>query len=409
MALLSSGKLDRIAVLIDQTSTSAGNFLLTLVLVRTHSAQEFGAFGLAMFTMVMLSSLYRYAFVIPVSLWPNVRFQRRIRALSTYHLGVQLLLAVLLLVAAGIEMILGAKPFVQEVTIACFGISFVYMTVDFDRVAALRLHGAWFACVNAVALGSAMLALSVLIYFTKLSFSIAMVAVGSVALTKTILVHLRRPALRHARYVSGYLLRSSIWGACGNLISAVYSTAPQWFLGVYAPPAQVAGFTAVRTPLQPLMVAVRGLDVVDKAAFARINPTDRARRAAHARNSAIRYFAISSMVAVLVSFNANTIISFVLGVRYQSFVTTLILTSIYYIVIATAAPLETVTFAQGKQRQYAIAQGVGAVLCVIAMFPLIQHLGANGAVLAAFIGWAPPAALLLYNFGEELRVGAAQT
>jgi O-antigen/teichoic acid export membrane protein len=408
LALLRAGKFDRIAVMFDQGFTSLGNFALTLTLVRAHSTQEFGAFGMGVITLVMLSSLYRYAFVVPVSLWPTRRFLRRIRALSTHHLIVQLLLGGLLLATDGLLSLAGAPVFVTNVVRACFGMSFIYMSIDFDRAAMVRIKGALFACAVSVTLSTALMAVSAAIYLHALSFATVMYLTAGLGLAKTLFVNFRPGAMapRHARYLSGHLLKTALWGGTGNLLSAVYNTAPQWFLGVHSPPLQVAGFAAVRTLLQPLMVAMRSFDVVDKTAFARIDPADRSRRARRVRNSVLLYLGLSSAVALLVSLNAATLIGFVLGPRYLPFESTLILTSLYYIVTATVAPLETVTFAHGRQRQYALAQGAGAILCALATYPLVLALQADGAVLAAFVGWIPPLVLLLIDFRDEMRAGA---
>src|SRR4051812_31305820 len=107
--VLRSGKLDRISVLLDQGFTSVGNFALTLALVRAHSSQEFGAFGMAMFTLIMISSFYRYAFVVPVSLWNSARFHRRIKSLATHHLATQFALGGIFLAIDAVAWLAGAK------------------------------------------------------------------------------------------------------------------------------------------------------------------------------------------------------------------------------------------------------------------------------------------------------------
>lgn len=191
------------------------------------------------------------------------------------------------------------------------------------------------------------------------------------------------------------------WGMAGNIASSMYMTAPQWLLGTQGDVRQIAGFAAVRTPLQPLMLLLRSFDIFDKLSFGERSAHDGDIARAHQLRLTLLYLGASAAFALAAAVFARPIIDIVLGPTYEEFANTLRLSALSFCLIAVAAPLETLLFSRGRHKAYAWAQFTGAALCGAVIVPLVTNFRAEGAVLAGMIGWIPPYVILVLNMARR--------
>src|SRR5436190_3095652 len=77
-----SSALIRLATVGDQVIVSVTNFVLTLIIGRIFSAEEFASYGIGLSIGLMLQGVQRHAITIPLMLEPDDRVRRRARAIS---------------------------------------------------------------------------------------------------------------------------------------------------------------------------------------------------------------------------------------------------------------------------------------------------------------------------------------
>lgn len=390
-------RMGRVTVLVDQAAISAANLLFSLILIRVYSPTQFGAYSLGLFTALAISGAYRVGVAIPLTLWPEPLFKERRSAVSGLHLAVVgLAVAFGAMVAVGAAAT-GAPAFWVHVAAATTALLALYMSMDIDRTMSMRRFGLLGSCLMSMTLSALMLALGVLAILFRPPLELIIAALGALALAKTALLNMSGARLDSAaRRVWAAMSRNSLsWGVAGSLFAIGYTTAPQWVLGLQAPPLQVAGFSAVRTPLQPLMILLRSFDSFDKLIFGRLDRDDHKAVAQHGNRTLRLYVIASACLVASVFFFAEPMVNLLLGPTYLPFALTLKLTAASFALIAIAAPLETRVFSQDRHKAYALHQLAGAILAAACVVPLVRAFQANGAVIASMIGWLPPYICLL--------------
>lgn len=390
-------RLGRVTVLADQAAISAANLLFSLILIRVYSPAQFGAYSLGLFTALAISGAYRVGVAIPLTLWPEPLFMERRSAVSGLHLAVVGIAVTLGVIVATGAAASGAPAFWVHVAAATTALLALYMSMDIDRTMSMRRFGLLGSCLISMTLSALMLALGVLAVVLRPSLELIISALGALALAKTALLNLSGARVDFAaRQIWAAMSRNSLsWGVAGSMFAIGYTTLPQWVLGLQAPPLQVAGFSAVRTPLQPLMILLRSFDTFDKLIFGRLDRNDHEAVAQHG-NRTLRLYVIASVCLVVgVFFFAEPVVNLMLGPTYLPFALTLKLTAASFALIAIAAPLETRVFSQNRHKAYALHQLIGAVLAAASIVPLVRAFQANGAVIASIIGWLPPYICLL--------------
>jgi O-antigen/teichoic acid export membrane protein len=394
-------KFGRLFTLADQGALSLANFVLSISLIRLYSKEEFAAYSMGLFTALLVSGAYRVGVAIPVSLWGPAMFERRKAAVASLHLAVLAGIVLIAAVSLGAVVMFSKGTFWLHIAIALFGLMPLYASLDIDRVMVMRRYGVIASCMVSGLLSVALISLSITVIILRPRFEFALAGLAAIAITKSIILNNleEHGRLHRSMAIWRVMLRTSMtWGVGGNLVSSIYMTLPQWILGLHAPPAQVAGFAAVRTPLQPVMILLRGFDAFDKVAFGRIDRSNTRGISSHATRTVMLYLAASTAFAVLISCFAGQVIHLILGAQYAEFANTLRLTAVAFAVTATAAPLETIVFGENQNKAYALHQFAGACITVVLVYPLILFFKANGAVVASMVGWIPPYFMLIKAF-----------
>jgi O-antigen/teichoic acid export membrane protein len=403
-------RMGRLTVLLDQAAISAANLAFSLILIRVYSPADFGAYSLGLFTALAISGAYRVGVTIPLTLWPERQFEERRTAVSGLHLIVIGLTLIIGVSVAILTAVAYGQTFWTHVAASTTALLALYMSMDVDRTMSMRRFGLVTSCLISITLSASMLTLGLAAIFTRAPLEVIVALLGALALTKTVLLNLGGARVsKSAREVWLLMSRNSLsWGVAGSLFATGYTTLPQWVLGIQAPALQVAGFAAVRTPLQPLMILLRSFDTFDKLIFGRLDRGDHAAIAKHGDRT-LRLYVMASMALVVgVFFLADPMIRLLLGETYLPFATTLKLTSASFAMIAIAAPLETRVFSQDRHKYYALHQLAGAALVAVSIVPLVRLFQANGAVVASMIGWIPPYIFLLLTSLSSSKITHAE-
>ena len=396
----------RVYSLADQLGFSLASFVLTLVFIRCYSKEEFAAYGIGLFAALSLAGMYRVSFAIPAALWNPQIFTLRQRAVPALHLSVVLTVLVLA-VAALFFLTQAVKGSTVYIALGFIATTTTYLSLDIDRVLLFRTRKPSQALAVSGSYSVIIMLASGCFFLLRPPFTLAMVVLSVLGLCKTTAVALLSggPDWRHGRLLFQRLIRTTFgWNTLGNLASTSFLIVPQWVLGIISTPNEVAGFTAVRTPMQPVMVIIRSLDVVDKVTSGKLNQRDSSDAIKqHYRRVYWLYVTISMIFCAAILIFADPVVNFVLGARYSGFVWTLRVTAILLMFTATAAPLETVVYQQMAYRSYAIAQLIGGAVGAACAFPLAKEFGASGAVTASILGWGVPYTYLLRKFAAATR------
>lgn len=397
-------RLTRLAVVADQGFVSVTNLVLALVMVRHYLPADYASYALALFLALAVAGAYRVALAVPISLWAPAQFSERRRAVSSLHLTAISLTLVLSATATIIVTLSHPEPFWHRTSTIIIALVVNYMCLDIDRAMVMRRFGTLASTIMSFASSFVILMIAASILTIHPAIELSALFIGLSALIKTLIIHgssaksFDKNDISIWRSIGG---TSMSWGMAGNIASSVYMTAPQWLLGAQGDVRQIAGFAAVRTPLQPLMLLLRSFDIFDKLSFGERSAHDGDTARSHQLRLTVFYLAASAAFALVAAIFARPIIDIVLGPTYEEFTNTLRLSALSFCLIAVAAPLETLLFSRGLHKTYAWAQFAGAALCAAVIVPLVTNLRAEGAVLAGMIGWIPPYVILVANMARR--------
>ena len=373
-------------------------------MVRHYLPADYASYALALFLALAVAGAYRVALAVPISLWAPAQFSERRRAVSSLHLTAISLTLVLSATATIIVTLSHPEPFWHRTSTIIIALVVNYMCLDIDRAMVMRRFGTLASTIMSFASSFVILMIAASILTIHPAIELSALFIGLSALIKTLIIHgssaksFDKNDISIWRSIGG---TSMSWGMAGNIASSVYMTAPQWLLGAQGDVRQIAGFAAVRTPLQPLMLLLRSFDIFDKLSFGERSAHDGDTARSHQLRLTVFYLAASAAFALVAAIFARPIIDIVLGPTYEEFTNTLRLSALSFCLIAVAAPLETLLFSRGLHKTYAWAQFAGAALCAAVIVPLVTNLRAEGAVLAGMIGWIPPYVILVANMARR--------
>jgi len=396
-ATLRGGKMRRAAMFVraatvgDQVLVSATNFGLTLVIGRAFAAEHLAAYGIGLSIALLVQALQRHAIVIPLALLADHRAYRRRGAYLASHLLV-LLISLALSLGAGLLMhVLGASEFAVLIAAASATCLITYLELELTRALMIKigrpgllfLSAAWYAAVAAVAASAALAGLW--------SFPIVLFALAAGMLVHAAVLIFGigtidwRGGARLLRYD---VERYGGWALVATGTYAGYNHAPLFVLGAMAAPIHAAAFVATRSLLQPLQILLRGLDLADKAAFARRAGDSAGPRAlAVTMRLAALYGFIAFALGLLVAWWAEPLLALAYGTKFTPFTDALIAWIPVYALISVSMPLESLIYARRSFRGYYLARGIGSLLALVLSVPFITLGDAVGAVIACASGW----------------------
>lgn len=383
----------------DQVLFSGANFLFTIILARFFSEIELAAYGIGLSMAMILQGIQRTSYVVQNSLLPQPIIRRR----ATKLLGQQLVYWIFLsglgaLVVFGFSFIWGDQHLFWEIVVAGSVLTLMYIHLDFDRILMIKYE----RFIDPLVTSACYLLLMVTMFFIipayHISFDAFMVILGIFTVLKSswLLIVIGKPDLFWGwrlmkRDVKRYL-GSSLLGAAGYV---GYSNLPIFILGAVAAPIQSAAYAGMRSLMQPLLVVVRSLDIIDKNFF-----PARTKQDADLRTPFLRLFALygggALSITVLMALIGEPLVRLVYGEKYVEYHDLLIGWGMIFVLLSMTSPIETVIVKLGKINQYNLIRIPAGITGVTLAYFLCPHMGAWGAIIACLTGWTISVCLALW-------------
>ncbi len=381
----------RSATVGDQIIVSVTNFVLTLVIGRVFSAEEFAAYGIGLSIGLSLQGLQRHAVTIPLMLEPDARVRRRARAVSAAQLT---LVAVAVLGAALALAILSSfdmAGFGRLVVIASTVLLIVYLELEFARAFLMKIGRPWFLLASACWYAFVVGVLSLLAVAGKIDYlpmlgwlTAAMLIHAGVVLTLAGMPQLRQGL----RLLGADMRRYGGWAAIAVATYSGYNHVPLFILGAIAAPIHAAAFVATRSLLQPLQILLRGFDVADKSAFSKAAREPFSHGAfLFTLKLAALYAGIGAIFGLAVFFLADRIVVFAYGPKFADAGGALIAWVTAYMFMTITMPLESLVYARKAFSGYFVIRGLASLVAIAASVPLITLYADTGAIAACTLGW----------------------
>jgi O-antigen/teichoic acid export membrane protein len=377
---------------LDQALVSLANAALAIGLARVFSAEEFAGYGIGISAALIIQSIQRSGFVIPLSLLPTPKVRVMARAILAEHLI--LLIAALVPVLIGV-IIFESMGFATRLSHAV-GLSFVacllfFFQLDFDRVVLLKAgrivqSALWSLAYAALCAGLLALALYGLISFDRLIVALIIFQLVKLcalaAMTGAPMMRLGwRLLKRDMQHYFG-------WATLGAISYSGYSHVPLFVLGAVAAPIHAAAFVAMRSLMQPLQVVVRSLDLIDKHVLGAAGAQEGVAGERRVfRRTLLVYTLLGLGFAVPICFFAKPLVALVYGAKYQGFEPGLYAWAVVFVFLVVTSPLESMVYARKKVGAYFLWRSVAGVIATISAYPLCLTYGYLGAILACVLGW----------------------
>jgi len=383
----------RFISLADQVVFSAATFLLMIMLARYYSEVELAGYGIGLSIALTLQGVLRNCYVIQNS----IILPRILRNLTSKVLGQQTFIWGILLIVelAVLTMVLffNGNSFYGAIVISTIACSLIYAQLDFDRIMLIKHEKYWSSFIAS----ALYLTLNIILFFAipqyNISFYMVMLILGVYAFLKFIclLFALGLPNLFWGwRLIKRDFKKHFISSISGSMGYFGHNHMPLIFLGFFEAPIQTAAFVAMRGLMQPLLVIVRSLDIIDKNLFQLIT-ADNDDKVAGMREVLIRQILIYGLLAfgviLFVTAFGDTIIQLVYGAKYAAYSHILTGWALVYFILAISFPLETMIVKLDKLKTYNFYRlAAGAIGAILAVF-LCGPYGALGAVIACFVGF----------------------
>ena len=383
--------LTKLAAIGDQIVVSLTNFILTLAIGRSFSAEEFASFGIGLSIGLMVQGLQRHALTIPLTLQPDSKIMRRQAAILAEQYIV--LIAVLLggLCLIGGVVFIALPRYGHLIALSSLASLVVYLQLEFSRAFLIKTGKAGFLLASSA-------------WYGLVSVALAAAAMQHLIRYETLLIILCGAMLLHAlalmfsvgapawsrgkRLLRNDLLRYGGWSAAATLTYSGYNHLPLLLLGATAAPIHAAIFVATRSLMQPLQIIMRGLDIADKSVFARVAHHPGTRDTlVFTMNCAAFYAVISLVYCVTAGLFANQLVALAYGAKFSGVGTALLAWLPVYVLMGLAMPLESLVYARRDFRHYFQLRGLASILAVGLSLPLSLYYLETGAIVACAAGW----------------------
>lgn len=380
----------RAVTLCDQVLFSAGNFLFTIMLARYYSEIALAGYGIGLSIAMTIQGVQRSCYMVQNSvLSPHIVRRRATKVMGQQAViwGILIALELIALLMSGIVM--GTGEYYRAIAFSTVVCTLIYIQLDFDRIMMIK-HARF---IDPLVMSALFLLLNLALFFTipryHVSYEWMMSLMGFYTILRSfwLMSVVGIPDLFWgwrlvARDVRRYLAASLV-GVAGTVS---YSYFPIFTLGSVAPPIQAAAFGAMRSLMQPLIIIVRSLDIVDKNFFQKNVQT-----AADMRHAFFRPFityGLLSMAAVVgAALFGNRIVRLIYGVKYAAFSHLLIGWGLIFSMMTISNPIETLIVKLDKINIYNLYRIPAGIVGIILAILLCRHFGAWGAIIASMGGW----------------------
>lgn len=376
--------------LFDQIMFSAGNFILTIMLARYFSDISVAAYGVGLSVGLMLQNIFWTTYVIKNSVMPAKKFLGRADKVMGEHL-VFLLIVLAIEILAGIVLVIFWPGEWSHVIIASIIVcTLIYLQLDFERIVCLKYKktGALFWSSAIFFMMNAALFFAVPRFHVPYIAVMGLIALFSVGKITHLVASVGKPDFswgwRMAKYDVRKQIVSSLLGASGGF---GYFHMPVFLMTKFAAPLESAAFIALRGLMQPAMIIIRSLDVIDKNLF---NPKSHSNK--DVRHAFLRqipmYVCIALGTISVATLLGHPLLSFFYGERYSAFYPLLLGWAIIFSLMMVTPPIDTIVVKMGRVRQFNyIRMGAGIVGAAVSLI-LCPMYGAQGAICVTIVGCA---------------------
>lgn len=393
--------------LCDQVFFSAANFLFTIILAKFYSEIELAGYGIGLSIAMTLQGIQRTSYMVQNSLLAPEVLRRRATKVMGQQVAVWcFLFSAELIVIGACTAIWGRSEFFLSIAYSTIVLTLLYIQLDFDRILMIKherfidplVTSGIFLALNA--------ALFVCIPRYGISFEMMMAVLGLYAFLKSFwlvavigwpdLFWGWRLMMRDARRY----FAASMVGVAGYF---GYNNFPIMILGSVAAPIQSAAFAAMRSLMQPLLVIVRSLDIIDKNFFQSKNKSKEGMRSAFLRLLSM-YGGLALVMVIGMALFGEPVVRLVYGEKYAAYSDLLFGWGWVFFMLTISSPIETVIVRTGKLNLYNLYRIPAGLVGVGLAILLCPTLGAWGAVLACIGGWVVSVGAALWLIRDVLFV-----
>lgn len=380
----------RLWSLLDQVFFSAANFVLVVCFARYYSDVEVSGYGIGLSIALIIQSTQRSCYVVQNAVLAPHIFRKRARAVLGLHLTAWAWILAVEFVFAAILWALNPGVYAHAIILSTLVCSLIYAQLDFDRIV-LAKYG---RTHDALAASVLFFVLAILLFFTiqpwHIDFSTTLLLVGGTAAFKIarLATIVGWPDLvlgsRLAKRAMRRYLVSSILGVAGY---TGHSHGPLFILGYMAPASHSAAFVALRGLMQPLMVIVRSLDIIDKS----LMQSENGKSLPVLREAMLKQMVVYALLSLCALLGSMLLGKFIVGLvyheRYEGFDHLLTGWAWIFSMLAITLPVETVIVKLGRINRYNHLRLLAGVVGMILAFMLCPQMGASGAIYASIGGW----------------------
>jgi len=376
--------------LLDQIMFSAGNFLLTIILVKNFPDQAVVGYGVGLSVALLLQNIFWNIYVIKNSILPEKLFIHRAESILGQHLIIFALIISLEVIGCLFYMFIWPSELAAYVSLSIVMCTLIYLQLDFERITCLK-----FKKNNVLFFSSFIfMIITALLFFIlpviKIPYVFVILAIMLYSIVK--ILHLIQ-VVGKVNFKAGLKLvkldfrrsaRSSLLGASGGF---GYSHLPIFLMSKFAAPLEAAAFIALRGLMQPIMIVIRSLDVIDKNFFSKLDRTEFGIRKIFLRQLPI-YLTGSGGIVFLTVFFGKDILSLIYGDKYEDYSHLLIGWSLAFALLMVTPPLDTIIIRLKRNQKYNYIRmwsGIIAGLLSLYICPIYGAVGALGIAILGYI------------------------
>ncbi|HWZ62149.1 MAG TPA: lipopolysaccharide biosynthesis protein [Steroidobacteraceae bacterium] len=381
----------RLYLLLDQIVFSLASFILTIALARMYSASEFGSYGIGLAIALMVQSIQRNFYIVPLSLMSRRVATRCAGALVAEHLtvtGASVALAALVTALVAAMGPGGASLDISLATLVCITL---YFQSDFDRAIQVKRGSYRGALGLSLVYLATVIAVSAFAKFHHVSFATFMVTLAAVCTLRSswlFFLHvqphwswgMRLLGRDWRRYGVPALLQAGAASGCQHI--------PLMILATVSGSAQVGGFSAMRSLTQPLMLVFRSLDAADKNRIRTASSGGTAGARRFVWRTTLFYGAIGAAALLILGLFHERIISLAYHGKYSGLGGILIGWTIYSVLLGLGLPIGSLAYLLHRQRPFTAWTLVSGVVGIALALGLCGPFGMWGAMSATGISAA---------------------
>lgn len=383
----------------DQGLFAVSNFVLNLILARWLSAADYGAFSLAFTLFLLLGTVHTALVVEPLLVFGAGRYNANVGAYLRSVLNLHWVLAALLSLVLGALVFLWPSLRVQlggttlALMFAAPLILFQWLArracyIDLQPALAARAGGVYLALT--LALATLLFCTGALTPVTALLVMAAASVASAAQIFRTLLRSRRALELFPLHETWTQHWQYGKWALGAALLSFVPGNVAPFFLSLSYSLDAVGAYRALWNLLQPAMQLFTALGVM-------LLPTFRKQGAALSlRRWTGRLLLVALGYALLLAVFREPLLELLYGKKYLAYSPALILAGLVPLSSAVIAVLAAFLRAAELPRAVFWGYAGSAAFAVTGGLVLIQQAGVEGAVVAAVLGYALTAAVLLW-------------